>query len=274
MTLHQAARARKFLGWAGALIFMAFFGSMLDSCVARFRAPLFTVHLLPGGSEPVEGPADHELKDLSLLRVESSNGSVQLKIERFQPGFWLGGNIWVGTVSAAPDAGAGSYDLRVFDPDQPPETPVAAFRAVVYPDYAALRESSFSVIRRAFDASPGMVALACIPALGLAMGLGFLLSRRVDRLLAHQGKAEVFLVKKAPGGMEIYFGLGSRHGVEPGMSVRVCSENGQIICDAEVQRVDAGNAMALSGTPAERLPHGAVVVLPTAPEGGRWNTLP
>ena len=265
MTLHQSVRARKLLGLIGALIFVVFFGSVLDSCVARFREPLFTVHLLPGGSDLVEGQVDHDLKDLSLLRVEASNELVRLAIDRFQSGLWLGGNMWVGTISAATDAAAGTYHLRVFASNRLPEKPVSAFQAIVYPDDAALRKSSFSVVRRTFDVAPGMVALACIPALGLVMGLAYLLGRRVDHLLARQGKAEVFLVKKAPGGMEIYFGLGRRHGVEPGMRVSIHSGNGQSICDAVVQRVDADNAMALSGNPAaERLPHGAMVVLPAA----------
>ncbi len=262
MTLHPSVRARKLLGLIGAFIFVVFFGSVLDSCVARFREPLFTVHLLPGGSDLVEGQVDHALKDLSLLRVETSNESVQLTIDRFQSGLWLGGNMWIGTISVAADAAPGTYDLRVFAINQPPEKPVAAFQAVVYPEYAALRRSSFSVIRRTFDVSPGTAALACIPVLGLVMGLAYLLGRQVDHLLARQGRAEVFLTKKAAGGVEVYFGLGRRHGVEHGMSVSIHSENGQSICSAVVQRVDADNAMALAGQPAERLPHGAVVVLP------------
>jgi hypothetical protein len=265
VTLHPSERTRKLLGLIGALIFVVFFGSVLDSCVARFREPLFTVHLLPGGSDLVEGQVDHGLKDLSLLRVETSNESVRLTIDRFQAGFWLGGNMWVGTISVAADAAPGTYDLRVFDVNQPPAKPVAAFQAVVYPDDAALRQSSFSFVRRTFDVAPGMVALACIPGLGLVMGLAYLLGRRVDQLLARQGKAEVFLVKKAPAGMEIYFGLGRRHGVEPGMRVSIHSGNGQSICGAVVQQVDAENAMALASSLAERLPRGAVVVLP----GGR-----
>jgi hypothetical protein len=96
------------------------------------------------------------------------------------------------------------------------------------------------------------------------MGLAYLLGRRVDRLLARQGRAEVFLTRKAAGGVELYFGLGRRHGVEPGMSVRIQSENGGSICGAVVQQVDADNAMALAGSLAERLPRGAVVVLPGA----------
>jgi hypothetical protein len=264
VSLKQSLRLRKLLGRAGAVIVILFFAAVLDSCVARFRAPLFTVHLLPGASELVEGQVDHDLKELSLLRVETSHASVQLQIERFQSGYWLGGSMWVGVISAAPEAAAGTYALRVFAPHRPPATPVAAFQAIVYPDYAALRRSFLSVMRRRFDIAPGMVALACLPALGLVMGLFFLLGRGIDRLLADQGRAEVFLVKSTPGGTALYFGLGRRHGVVPGMRVDVWAESGRPICAAVVQQVDADNAMALAEPRTERLPPGALAVLPAA----------
>jgi hypothetical protein len=264
VTLEQAVRARKRLGKLGALVFLLFFASLLDSCVARFREPLFTVHLLPGGSELVDGQVDHDLKEPSQLRVETTSESVRLKINRFQPSFWLGGNMWVGDISAAADAAAGTYDLRVFAPNQPAKPPVAAFRAVVYPDYAALRKSYFSLIRRTFDVHPGMVSLACIAALGFVMGMMFLLGRRVERLLADQGQAEIFMVKTAAGGFEVWFGLGRRHGVEPGMRVNISTENGQPIGHAVVQRVETENSMALADGRAERLPKGAIAALPAA----------
>ena len=265
MNLERSLRIRKLLGGAGALIAMLFFASVLDSCVARFREPLFTVHLLPGGSEPVEGQVDHALKDLSRLHVESSDSAVRLKIDRFQSGLWLGGNMWIGAISAEPDAAVGTYDLRVFARNQTPETPLAAFRAIVYPDYAALRRSFLSVIRRTFDVAPGMVALACLPVMGLVLGLIVLLGRSVERRLAEQGRAEVFLVKTVPGGMELFFGLGRRHGVTPGMRVDICSQSGRPLCAAVVQQVDAKNAMALAAPHAERLPPDAVAVLPPGP---------
>jgi hypothetical protein len=264
VTLEQAVSVRKRLGQIGALIFILFFASLLDSCVARFREPLFTVHLLPGGSALVEGQVDHGVKESSRLRVEATSESVRLRIDRFQPSFWLGGNMWVGEISAAADAAAGAYDLRVFDRSQTAQPPVAAFRAVVYPDYAALRESYLSLIRRTFDVHPGMVSLACIPALIFVMGLTYLLGRRVDRLLADRGQAEIFMVKTAAGGAEAWFGLGRRHGVEPGMRVNISGGNGQLICHAVVQHVETENSMALADGRTERLSKGAIVALPAA----------
>jgi hypothetical protein len=264
VTLNQALRIRTLLGAAGALVVALFFAAVLDSCVARFRQPLFTVNLLPGQSEAVEGQVDHALKDLTLLRVETSSAEVQLAIDRFQSGQWLGGNMWIGAISAAPGAAAGVYALRVFGPGPPAEPPVAAFRAVVHPDDDALRRSSLSVIRRTFDIAPGTAALACLPALGAVLGLVYLMSRSVERRMAELGRAEVFRVRTSPGGLELYFGLGRSHGVEPGMRVAIRSESDRPICTAVVQAVDGHNALALAEPGVERLPPVAVAVLPAA----------
>jgi len=261
VTLEQAARARKRLGTIGAIICILFFGSILDTCVARFREPLFTVHVLPGGSEPVEGQLDQNVKELPRMRIETPDARVRLQIDKLQSGFWFGGSMWIGEISAAGDTTPGTYDIRVFALDPPSAKPLAAFRAVVYPDYAALRESSFSVIQQAFDIRPWMVAAVCLPVLGVVLCLMLVLSRRVAQLLADQGRAEIFHVKKAEAGFEVWFGLGERHGVETGVRVHICSEVGQPICDAVVQHVDAENSMALADARAERLPRGAVVAL-------------
>lgn len=261
MTLEQAIRVRKVFGKVGALISILFFLALLDSCVARVREPLFTVHLLPGQSEPVEGQLDHTVKEVSQLRVEASSPDVRLAPEKFQSGFWFGGNMWIGVISASADAKAGAHDLRVFAVNDPGGKPVAAFRAIVYPDYAALRESFYSVIQRTFDVRPWMVAVYCLPALGIALGLMYLLSCRVEKLLAAGGRAEVFLLKKVDEGFEVWFGLGRSHGVEPGAPVNICTESGELICDAVVQRVDDENGIALADSRADRLPRGAVVML-------------
>jgi hypothetical protein len=263
VTLEQAARARKHVGKIGTLICILFFGAILDTCVARFREPLFTVHLLPGGSEAVEGQLDHNVKELPQMRIESPDARVRLQIDALQSGFWFGGSMWIGEIFAADDTPPGVYDIQVFALDRPSAKPVAAFRAMVYPDYAALRESFFSVIQRTFDIRPWMVAVVCMPVLGIVLCLMFVFSRRVERLLADQGRAEIFLVKKADAGFEVWFGLGERHGVEPGVRVTICAENGDPICETVVQRVDTENSMALADARAERLPRGAVVALRT-----------
>jgi hypothetical protein len=261
VTLEQAARDRKRLGKIGAIICVLFFGAILDTCIARMREPPFTVHMVPGDSETVEGPLGHNVDALPRMRIETSDERVRLQIDRLQSSFWFGASMWIGEISAADDASPGTYHIRIFALDPPSAKPLAAFEAVVYPDYAALRESFLSVIQRTFDVPPWMAAVACLPALGIVLYQMYQLSRRVERLLADQGQAEIFHVKKTDAGLEVWFGLGKRHGVEAGARVDICSENGQPICDAVVRRVNAENGMALADARVGFLPRGAVVVL-------------
>lgn len=264
MTLEQAGRVRRFLGGVGALLCALFFGAVMDGCIARLRQPLFTVDLLAGGSEAVDGQLDHDLKELARLRIEPPGGSVRLAIERFQTGYWLGGNRWVGTISADPDAAPGRYRFQVFDRGKSPEEPVAAYLAIVHPDPEALRASELSLLRRRFGLSPAAAALVCAAALFFVLGLIYLTSQKMERLLAAAGRAEIFLVRETAEGLAVYFGLGRRHGAAAGMTVAIHDRDGGVIAAAVVRTVDEENAMALVDRPPGRPLQGALAVLPAA----------
>ena len=115
------------MGRIGALICILFFGAILDTCVARLREPLFTVHVLPGGSEPVEGQLDHQVKELPQMRIETPDARVRLQIDKLQSGFWFGGSMWIGDISAAADTPPGTYDILVFAVNPPGVKPLADF---------------------------------------------------------------------------------------------------------------------------------------------------
>jgi len=240
----QAVWGRNVLGKIGALVCILMFVALLDSCVSRFREPLFTVKLLPGTSEPVEGQLDPSVKDVSQLRIEAASHYASLSIREWRTGCWFGGNMWSGEISAAPDAPPGSYDLRVFAPTDKPGVPGAAFRAVVFKDSEALRQSSLSFIQRTFDVRPWVVSLACVPVLGIIFGLVYLVSTRKDQMLAREGCAEIFQLQKTDTGTDVWFGLGLSHGVVEGMEVVVADPAGHEIGRGTVLRADRENAIA------------------------------
>lgn len=244
MNHSQAVRGRTMLGKVGAFVCILLFLALLDSCVSRFREPLFTVKLLPGASEPIEGQLDPSVKELSQLRIESVSPYASLTIKELRTGFWFGGNMWIGEIVAAPDAPAGSYDLRVYAPMDKPGAPGAAFKAIVFADSNALRQSSLSFIHRAFDVRPWIVSLACVPILGIIFGLVYLFSTRIEQLLAGEGCAEIFQLQKTDTGTDVWFGLGLKHGIAEGMEVSVSSADGSEIGRGVVLRADKENAIA------------------------------
>ncbi|MEJ5357046.1 MAG: hypothetical protein WHT06_00105 [Desulfobacterales bacterium] len=262
MDLARTDRAAKRLGRVGLVVFLVFFAFLLDSCVARFREPLFTVNLLPGESAWVDGMLDPEVKDLARLEVESEDETVRLRLDRIQQGFWLGGTMWVGEVTVAPGASPGARELRVRLREKPPEEPpVGAWRVVVHTDADSLRRSRLSLLRRHFGIAPGLAALACVPLLALVLLRGYLLGRRRERLLAAEGFAEIFLSRSVPGGTEVFFGLFPEAGVAPGGTVAILDREGRPIAAARVERTDGRNALALASGFLGPLPPGACVRL-------------
>jgi hypothetical protein len=240
----QAVRGRSILGKIGALVCILLFVALLDSCVSRFREPLFTVKLLPGQSEPVDGQLDPAVKDLSQLRVESPSPHASLVIKELRTGFWFGGNMWIGEITAAQDAPPGSYDIRVYSHVDKPGAPGAAFKALVFTDREAIRQSSLSFIERAFNVRPWIVSLSCVPILAVIFGMVYLFSTRIEVLLAREGCAEIFQLQKTDDGTEVWFGLGLNHGIAEGSEVSVCDPDGREIGRGIVKRVDKENAIA------------------------------
>lgn len=262
MDLERTDRAAKRLGRLGLVVFLLFFACLLDSCVARFREPLFTVNLLPGESAWVDGMLDPEVKDLARLEAESDDDAVRLRLDRLQRGFWLGGTMWVGEVTVDPAASPGVRELRVRLRGEPPEEPpVGAWRVVVHADADSLRRSQLSLLRRHLGIAPGLAALACVPLLALVLLLGFLLGRRRERLLAAQGFAEIFLSRSVPGGTEVFFGLFPEAGVAPGGTVSILDREGRPIAAARVEKTDGRNAVAFASGFFGPLPPGARVRL-------------
>jgi hypothetical protein len=100
--------------------------------------------------------------------------------------------------------------------DKPDEKPLAAFVIHVHETRESIRQASRSLFRRCFDLpSWGVFALGFLPA-ALAFGAVYLLTENRDRLLAEEGKAELYRIANKDGCFEVAFGLGRKHGIQPG----------------------------------------------------------
>ncbi len=67
----------------------------------------------------------------------------------------------------------------------------------------------------------------------------------MEGLLAQQGQAEVYQVKKMEGGYLVGFGLGTAHGVQPGARLPLFNEEGQTLGTVEVKESSATDSLAL-----------------------------
>ncbi|MDP3028748.1 MAG: hypothetical protein Q8O04_04520, partial [Deltaproteobacteria bacterium] len=103
------------------------------------------------------------------------------------------------------------------------------------------------LIRRYLGIPPWWVAVFFLPLTALMFGMVFYLSQKKEHLMAQGGKAEVYRVKKGEAGYEIAFGLGTRHGIQPGDRLILLNESGQPVGTAEVREASETDSVAITG---------------------------
>ncbi len=245
MNLHDATRWRNILGKAGALFCAIFLVAAVDGLMQRFRHPHNFFQLLPGQTVEVNGPMKEDSRDLSALTYAGSSKLIELSFEELQTGFWLGGNMWRGSLKVSSHAQPGEYSLRVAPKDDFSQKPLAIFSIKVYSDDQSLNKDSKSLFRRHIGVSPWWMMACFLPLTAAAFGAVFLLSQKRANLLAERGMAEVYRVFKVDGGNEIAFGLGSRQGVEPGMSLLLMDEDGVVLGNIKAGEILDNDSTAL-----------------------------
>ena len=244
MNLEQISVFRKYARRAGAIFFILIFVSIIDGCIAKFRAPINVFNILPGQSVKVDGPLDSKIQDTRELIYTSASDNVRLSFDAIQPGFWLGGTMWIGTVTTNKLISPGEYDVTVYPRGETDIKKKFVFRIKVFKDYASYRQSFKSVIRRYLDFSPWWILLFCVPLSALTVGIVFFLSKRFEELLAGEGKAEIYRIIRGDNDCEISFGLGTKHGVQPGTRLSLLNESGHPAGSAVVQKVSETDSSA------------------------------
>lgn len=238
---------RKHARKMGAVFFILVFVSLLDACVANLREPLHVYNILPGQTVNVNGPVDPKIKNAGELAQSSQSEKVMLAIEETKSGYWLGGNMWTGNVTVTNDAPPGEYDVAVFPKGEADAKKHFVFRVIVHKDYASLRGSFLSVMQRNTGVAPWLGALFCLLSGGLTMGAIFLMSKKIELLLAAQGKAEIYRIVHGDNVYEVAFGLGSRHGLQPDARVFLLDAEGRQRGTAVVKKVFEGDSLAFVG---------------------------
>ena len=247
MSPEQLIGIRKKARKIGAVFFILFFVSLLDACVANLREPLHVYNILPGQTVNANGPVDPKIRHAGELAQSSPSEKVVLAIDETKSGYWLGGNMWTGVVTTAADVSPGSYDIAVFPKGETDAKKHFVFRVVVHKDYASLRGSFLSVMQRNTGVAPWLGALLCLLSAGLSMGAVFLMSQKIETLLAAEGKAEIYRIVHGENVYEVAFALGSRHGLQPEALVFLLDADGRHRATAVVKKVFEGDSLAFVG---------------------------
>ncbi|MDI6775806.1 MAG: hypothetical protein QMD03_00955 [Syntrophales bacterium] len=247
MDVEKVRRWRNAMGKAAAVFCVVLSLSLIDALVAGFRQPINVFNLIPGTSIGINGPLAEKAQNIQELTYRSSSNLIQLSIDSIQRGFWFGENMWQGRLTTDPHIRQGEYRLVVGIKGKKMQKSPLIFLIRVHKDYASYRQSFKSLIRRHLDISPWVAVASSFPLVVLAFGYIFSLSRKIEDLMAKQGKAEVYKVRRGEEGYEIAFSLGTRHGIQADTCLTLLNEKGKPVGTVVVDRVSETDSLATAG---------------------------
>jgi hypothetical protein len=245
MNLDQASALRKLAGKACMLFCLVAFLAVLDGLIAKFREPVNVFQVLPGEVVDINGPIPEDIKGPEALTYVSDSQDLTVAFETVHSGYFLGGNMWRGRLWVGRNLHAGKYTVTVRPKDYPPGKPGYQLRVVVHPDPLSQRAAFQSISKRLTGRSPYLLAAACLPLMGLTLGAVYLLSRRIEELQAERGLAEIYHVARNGAQCLVTFGLGTRHGLNPGDEISVLDPQGNLVGTAEVQQSSDRDSVGL-----------------------------
>jgi hypothetical protein len=249
------------VGWCGAALFVAIIVLLVDGLVASFKQAPNTVIVTSGASTVLSGPLPPTVKDHTELLVDSSPAGVKLAMEKTYKGFWLGGENWRAQLSVPPQTPAGDYGLTVRSPADKKILPQNAFTIRVFANAKALQAASPTYCMNFFGVQPFTLAASLTPAVLLVVACTFLFSKLLEQLMAREGKAEIYMLKRSPEGFMISFGLGADHGLKKGDQVDIINEQNLRIGAAEVVQCAGKDCVALVSKEADHIEVGHIVVI-------------
>jgi hypothetical protein len=244
MDLKQTLTWRNRIGKTGTLLSVLLLLTVLDGLISRFREPPNHFSCLPGSRIAVSGPLKEKAENIEELTYRSDSREIQLVFEGIQTGFWLGENLWNGRLDIDPLVQPGEYTLRVQTGKKPEIKSGTLLQIEVHKDLRQLHQKSKSFLLRYLGTSLWQAALFMIPLIMIIFGIVFFLSHKIEMLLAEQGKAEVYRIRKGDEGFEIFFGLGSKQGIKPGSFLTILDKQGGVVGSVTPQEIFEGHSIA------------------------------
>lgn len=255
-TTHRLATARVFLNKICLVAVALSITGIMDGLISTSRKPDTRIGLVQGTSTEIIGRFYGMTQTVSDLSVVSSSPDITLA---FQPeafkGFWLGEDMWRATISAKAGMEPGLHTLKITysdlsnikDKDRSAVDKLSSFQIRTYTDALSLRQDDVSLITRFLGISPWAVFAVFFPCVVLCGALVFFISSTLDVHMAAEGKAEVYRVSKHAERLEIFFGLGKKHGLEKGDWLMVFNDQGKGITRVQIESLGLENSSAMAG---------------------------
>jgi hypothetical protein len=244
MKLEEITRLKKWIARIGAAFCILFILCGIDGGVAYLREPLNSFKLLPGESTGLTGPMAPGATAPDHMTYESTSDYLSISIVEVISGFWMGGKMWRGTLGLDPRIEPGQYAIVVFGTGDGQKVGSNVFRIIVYKDRQSLMADSKSLLLRHTGISAWILSAAFFGLVLVCCGGLFLISGRIDSLMAEVGEAEVYHVTKDEFGLCIYFGLGERNGLEKGAKLFLMDSKRRPVEEITVESVSETDALA------------------------------
>ena len=245
--MEKTMQARSTLGKIAAFLCILLSLSILDTVIAGFRQSSNVFDLLPGTTVEINGLIMGKVENTREITWSGDSKHILLTIDSIQKGHWFGDNMWQGRLTIDPDIRAGEYSLTVGLEGVKMQKP-GKFLIRVYKDYASYRQSFKSLIKRYLDVSPWIMAAVFSIFVVSAFGYMFLLSGKIEQLMAKQGKALVYRVKNGENGCELSFSLGARNGIRENACFTLFNEEDKPVGTAVVHNVSDTDSLATAGS--------------------------
>lgn len=236
---------RRLVGRIAFFFLLAMLLALLDGCIVKVRQPLNLFYVIIGETIAIDGSLEKKVPDHNLLTYRSSSPFLNLQIDAVQKGYWFGGNMWIGRLTANQGIVPGEYEINVFDKNTGEKLHPVPIRIIVYNSKDDLNKSSLSVIQRNLNISPWLTALLILPISACFIAFSYLLSNKIERIMKRHSMAEIYMkVPDKEGSLFIRFELGSKDNLNEGDKVQVFDGNLGYLGDAVVVEVDKKDSTA------------------------------
>jgi len=202
---------------------------------------------------------ENQVKRIVLLANEVSQGTPYDEIITYTPQYDFlrlrfldaKGRLWRGTLESIKTAPQGDYVVTIFQKALGPQEKAPKYTIQLFQNEQTYRKSFYSVSKRYFGFAPFWVTLIILP---FALYCIFITMRDSGKELSDlqaRGIGPIYKLAKRKNDWEVIFGLGSRHGINPGDSLVVLNKHfepvGEILAD-EVN-LESTNATYPIGSP-------------------------
>ena len=149
----------------------------------------------------------------------------------------LTSRMWRGRLLTNPAIRRDIFELAVHQKDVPLSEADFRFQVHVFSDTGALQASEVTFSKRFLGIQPLWLTLVLLPLGLLMLYLAYLRSSAEEEKKQAQGIGAIYKLARKNNMWEIVFGLGSRHGIQPGQELIIANKKHHLVASIIVENV-------------------------------------